>query len=407
MLEKPLVTETVEIVAEPEPVVSTYKFSYEVPDKVIAGESYTVPVTIEPETEGTVGYERVRFDVEVTTPDGATLQLLAEDTNGVVHDVAQIGYWGPEYGFPIGPDYKATTEFTAIFSAPGEYTITFSLVDLDAGEALVTETVEIVAEPEPVVSTYKFSYEVPDKVIAGESYTVPVTIEPETEGTVGYERVRFDVEVTTPDGATLQLLAEDTNGVVHDVAQIGYWGPEYGFPIGPDYKATTEFTAIFSAPGEYTITFSLVDLDAGEALVTETVEIVAEPEPVVSTYKFSYEVPDKVIAGESYTVPVTIEPETEGTVGYERVRFDVEVTTPDGATLQLLAEDTNGVVHDVAQIGYWGPEYGFPIGPDYKATTEFTAIFSAPRRVHHHFQPGGFGCWRSPGYRDSGDCSRA
>jgi hypothetical protein len=51
MLEKPLVTETVEIVAEPEPVVSTYKFSYEVPDKVIAGESYTVPVTIEPETE--------------------------------------------------------------------------------------------------------------------------------------------------------------------------------------------------------------------------------------------------------------------------------------------------------------------------------------------------------------------
>ncbi|MGB3977583.1 MAG: S-layer homology domain-containing protein, partial [Tepidanaerobacteraceae bacterium] len=160
----------------------------------------------------------------------------------------------------------------------------------------------------PVASTYKFSYEVPEEVIAGESYTVPVTIEPETVGDVGYERVRFDVEVTTPEGATLQLLATDTNGVVHDVAQIGYWGPENGFPISADYKATTEFTAIFSAPGEYTITFSLVDLDAGEALVTETVEIVAEPEPVASTYQFSYTVPDKVIAGKSYTVPVTIEP---------------------------------------------------------------------------------------------------
>ena len=101
--------------------------------------------------------ERVRFDVEVPTPEGATVRLLANDTNGVVHDVAQIGYWGPEYGFPISADYSETTEFTAIFSDAGEYTITFSLVDLDAGEALVTETVEIVAEQEPVVSNYKFS----------------------------------------------------------------------------------------------------------------------------------------------------------------------------------------------------------------------------------------------------------
>ena len=149
-------------------------------------------------------------------------------------------------------------------------------------------------EPEPVASTYKFSYEVPDKVIAGESYTVPVTIEPETEGTVGYERVRFDVEVTTPDGATLQLLAEDTNGVVHDVAQIGYWGPENGFPIDANYSATTEFTAIFSTPGTYTITFSLVDLDAGEAQVTETVtiEVIGAVGPVEALITDLPEVPD-------------------------------------------------------------------------------------------------------------------
>ena len=42
-------------------------------------------------------------------------------------------------------------------------------------------------EAEPFASTYKFSYEVPEEVIAGESYTVPVKIEPETVGDVGYE----------------------------------------------------------------------------------------------------------------------------------------------------------------------------------------------------------------------------
>jgi hypothetical protein len=149
-------------------------------------------------------------------------------------------------------------------------------------------------EAEPFASTYKFSYEVPEEVIAGESYTVPVKIEPETVGDVGYERVRFDVEVTTPEGATVHLLANDTNGVVHDVAQIGYWGPEYGFPISADYSETTEFTAIFSDAGEYTITFSLVDLDAGEALVTETVtiEVIGAVGPVEALITDLPEVPD-------------------------------------------------------------------------------------------------------------------
>jgi hypothetical protein len=113
-----------------------------VPDEVIAGREYLVPVTLEPETVGDIGYERVRFNVAVTTPAGGAVQLWAVDDKGA-YDVAEIGYWGPESGFPIAAEYSATTEFTAFFRATGEYTITFSLVDLDAGEALVTETVEI------------------------------------------------------------------------------------------------------------------------------------------------------------------------------------------------------------------------------------------------------------------------
>jgi hypothetical protein len=222
-----------------------------VPADVVAGQEVVVPVTFETDGEpGDIGYEGVRFKFAAEGPGDVTFKAV--DSNNVEHTFTNEGYWGPAGGFDIPAEYTATTDWTLVFSKAGDYTITFSLIDADTEEVIagITKTVEItVAEPEPVASTYKFSYEVPDKVIAGESYTVPVTIEPETEGTVGYERVRFDVEVTTPDGATLQLLAEDTNGVVHDLAQIGYWGPENGFPIDANYSATTEFTAIFSAPG--------------------------------------------------------------------------------------------------------------------------------------------------------------
>jgi hypothetical protein len=254
---------------EPAPEVSTYKFSYEVPEEVIAGESYTVPVTIEPETVGDVGYERVRFDVTVTTPEGANVQLLATDTNGVVHDVAQIGYWGPENGFPIGPDYKATTEFTAIFSAPGEYTITFSLVDLDAGEALVTETVEITAiEYVPMA----VSSEVPTfKVGKWQEYTVSTVANDDAGRMV---RAYF----TLPSEATVEYLEQNP-----EHPDYGKWlplgnvfGPAGGFPVT---DATSKFRAVFSEAGTYTVTVEFKEVGTGEVVATHELEVTVE-EPV-------------------------------------------------------------------------------------------------------------------------------
>jgi hypothetical protein len=474
---------------EAEPVASTYKFSYEVPEEVIAGESYTVPVKIEPETVGDVGYERVRFNVEVTTPDGATLQLLATDTNGDVHDVAQIGYWGPENGFPIDANYSATTEFTAIFSTPGTYTITFSLVDLDAGEALVTETVtiEVIGAVGPVEALITDLPEVPDdpapelpdfskpkpdgeKLTAIYNYLAYLenaeavaaaqeafnALDPSDQARVDEElRAKLDAAVAkiseleefvidnttigvgtykedysgltegakgrimvsvqwpfrvadgfnTEEGLTSieEYLYNDERGeLVRNVAVLDKMNPSTtgnwpcnlsgSFDLGVQrisssgswnnglYELSGDEVTQADLPDKVVVEFTYKGVQfVIEEEVTLTPEMFAvEAEPVASTYKFSYEVPEEVIAGESYTVPVKIEPETVGDVGYERVRFNVEVTTPDGATLQLLATDTNGDVHDVAQIGYWGPENGFPIDANYSATTEFTAIFSTP-----------------------------
>jgi len=55
-------------------------------------------------------------------------------------------------------------KFTAIFSAAGKYSITFSLVDLESDETLVTETVtiEVIGAVGPVEALITDLPEVPD-----------------------------------------------------------------------------------------------------------------------------------------------------------------------------------------------------------------------------------------------------
>jgi ABC-type transporter Mla MlaB component len=523
-------------VTQAAPLVSTYEFEYTLPGKVIAGEEYTVPVTIKPETVGDIGYDSVRFNVDVTTPEGATLQLLATDETGT-YDVAKIGYWGPPTGFPISADYSATTEFTAIFSDAGDYTIIFSLVDLSGEEpvAIITETVEVTVEEtveetitlapatgeatviqgaeleasavtlssnynatglktfislkkgdtpvnfdavfeefnlatkvgdgevdgpynmvcadssfqygpssgfaveagvpqvttttgtikadapvgtyvittkvragEEVLATAIYTLVVEEAVetsltmsaadvdaITGEEFTMAVTAKGIVADADKDNKVRFygvipglsaaDIDLAEIEGGKPEIVTDETErgyaGAGTDDLVLA-WGPAGGFPLGDvDYSgegATTNFVATINKAGSYEVTFVFYDIDGQKRLngEDETTTITVTDPSVPSTYKFSYEVPDEVIAGQSYAVPVTIKPETVGDFGYDSVRFNVEVTTPDGATLQLLAEDTNGVEHDVAAIGYWGPENGFPIDENYSETTDFTAIFS-------------------------------
>lgn len=48
-----------------------------------SAEGTVVPVTIGPETVNELGYDRVRFEVKVSGPEGSTAQLLAKDSNSV------------------------------------------------------------------------------------------------------------------------------------------------------------------------------------------------------------------------------------------------------------------------------------------------------------------------------------
>ncbi|MGI6513719.1 MAG: hypothetical protein ACOX3D_05105 [Syntrophomonadales bacterium] len=100
----------------------------------------------------------------------------------------------------------------------------------------ITETVEItVAEPEPVASTYKFSYEVPADVVAGQEVEVPVTFKTDVKGDIGYEGVRFKFAAEGPGDVTFKAV--DSNEVEHTFTNEGYWGPTGGFELPAEYDS--------------------------------------------------------------------------------------------------------------------------------------------------------------------------
>ena len=78
----------------------------------------------------------VQIKVEITGP--ATPKILATDTTGVEHDIAQTGYWGPVSGFAVQGDFVNKTPIKATFVEEGNYSIKLSLIDLANANAVIT-----------------------------------------------------------------------------------------------------------------------------------------------------------------------------------------------------------------------------------------------------------------------------
>ena len=98
-------------------------------------------------------HTNVQIKVKVTGP--ATPKLLATDSNGVEHDIAQLGYWGPSSGFAVQGDFTNTTPIKATFTEEGSYTIELTLVDLTNSNAVITSktfTVDVSDTQTPAVN---------------------------------------------------------------------------------------------------------------------------------------------------------------------------------------------------------------------------------------------------------------
>lgn len=78
----------------------------------------------------------VQIKVEITGP--ALPKILATDTTGVEHDIAQTGYWGPVSGFAVQGDFVNKTPIKATFVEEGNYSIKLSLIDLANANAVIT-----------------------------------------------------------------------------------------------------------------------------------------------------------------------------------------------------------------------------------------------------------------------------
>lgn len=87
-------------------------------------------------------YTNVRIKVDITGPSTPT--ILAYDSSGVQHDIAQLGYWGPDAGFAVQGTFTNDTPVVATFSKAGEYTIVLSLVNIsNNNEVIATRSINL------------------------------------------------------------------------------------------------------------------------------------------------------------------------------------------------------------------------------------------------------------------------
>jgi len=260
-----------------DPVLSTYEFRYEVPSLILAGEDVIIPVTFATKDAGHIGYDAVRFEFSAAGPGDVTFKAV--DSEDRLHTFTNSGAWGPPGGFPLPADYEATTEWTLNFAARGDYTITFRLVDLAAGEA-IAEVEQAVTVTVP--TALSMSADDITGISVGDEFTMPVTV----QGTVFPgdvdNMVRFygvipglsagDIELASIPGGKPEIVTDPVERAYAGAAEgdlVLAWGPRGGFPLGTyDYTAgrTTEFKAAINKAGSYTVTFVFYDLTKGKQI---------------------------------------------------------------------------------------------------------------------------------------------
>jgi SH3-like domain-containing protein len=495
------------------PEVSTYKFSYEVPGGIVAGEEVEVDVTFATVEEGDYGYEGVRFKFAAQGPEGATVTFKAVDSNNVEHSFTNEGYWGPPGGFDLPAAYSAKTDWTLVFSKAGDYTITFSLIDADTEEVIAgitdSATVEVGAAPEVkgsierdpantggelevtiendtvTFTSGEIKWYPEDKDLgraAGNRVGVQINAPADFDTTgvtvkIGEQTYNWDeikdgdgyfwwyplvtqagqqftatvvwnesstqeFKVVIGEGVTLEAAPDTTDPELKSVSpKAGDVNLEYGETFKLEVAASDEnlyelevdhniaelpeFSVYASESDPYggqgeafaeagvTVTYNAAEqkwiIDFGKAVTTKIVEkggitfylvlvddagnkwgsmdpttpentfaynVTQDEAPEVSTYKFSYEVPGGIVAGEEVEVDVTFATVEEGDYGYEGVRFKFAAQGPEGATVTFKAVDSNNVEHSFTNEGYWGPADGFDIPAEYTATTDWTLVFS-------------------------------
>jgi hypothetical protein len=278
--------------------------------------------------EGTYTYDEGTVVDLVATPNAG---YRFDEWTGDVGDVADVN--AATTTITMNGDYSITAEFVKTYdlttsstaggsvSDPGEGTYTYdegTVVDLvatpNAGYRFDewTGTVGTVADVNDTtttitmngdysvtanfceLSTYQFIYDVPDNIVACEDAEMPVTFQTDALGYCGYDNVRFKFYAGGPGDVTFKIT--DSEEVEHVFVNSGYWELEIGLDLPADYGETNNWTLHFSTPGEYNITFSLVDATTDEIIagLTEIQPLTVGPGDILNYYRSLHEPLDEV-----------------------------------------------------------------------------------------------------------------
>jgi hypothetical protein len=144
--------------------LSTYQFIYDVPDNIVACEDAEMPVTFQTDVLGYCGYDNVRYKFYADGLGDVTFKVT--DSEEVEHVFVNTGYWELEVGLDLPADYSETNNWTAHFSTPGGYTVTFSLVDATSDDIIagLTEPQPLTVEAGDILQYYRSLHEPIDEV---------------------------------------------------------------------------------------------------------------------------------------------------------------------------------------------------------------------------------------------------
>lgn len=176
-------------------------------NRIVAGTA-TEATAILKSSNSDMNYERVRVNFSVSGPGDVEI-LGYEEGSSTPIDITNIGYWGPKEGFPLYMgEYENRTRIVATFSAPGEYTLTMELVDMDNSQAVIaseTYNLKVGVKVTVVTGEDQGSY-VTDGIGSFDSLNLP---EPKKDGYV-FAGWYTDPEFTTPLDTTKNLTENTT-----------------------------------------------------------------------------------------------------------------------------------------------------------------------------------------------------
>lgn len=159
------------------------------------------------------------------------------------------------------------------------YVSGMTVTALKKGEAKLTATyrgvsdeihVNVKGSKDVRHSTYRFQYDLPETIGAGQYLQVPVTLETEESGEKGYEDVHISFEKVEGPGDIL-FRAKDDSGSIQTFLNQGKWRKS-AFDLPAQYRQTEDWTLKFSQKGTYTFVYRIVDSNG--SVVAETPQVV-------------------------------------------------------------------------------------------------------------------------------------